>query len=201
MGTLIQLQAADVQAVSELESYMRSQLSNLHFKRKVDLAYLNERLSSVRLQLQPAEDSGLPTLRSQTARAIDVFTQTLVFQFADFLGQTIDGQAPYAVNRCEAICKKRAVEDCRQFYEKFRSLEDSWKSEIVSDLEGQGLEEVERCADFFLAAAGAKFCSDSCRFNSFALRKQLKTPSYQAEKQRRYRERQKNTKGSEMSDN
>jgi hypothetical protein len=196
-GCAIEMTTTEVSQLSKLESYMREQIACLHFKRPLDFSYLNERLSNIHMQLHPtssrqvANSMVLPTLAADahSNEPLATVIDTLIAQFAFFLGDTVDGGATYTVSRCEAICKKKAVEDCSLFYKKFRSLEDNWKSEITSDL--QNLDEVERCADFFIANPGAKFCSDVCRFNSFALRKQLKSPSYQAEKQKRYRARQK----------
>ena len=196
-GCAIEMSSAEVDSLSKLESYMREQIACLHFKRPLDFSYINERLSEIRIKLQPTslrQDANtlvLPSLiaKDDSKNPLANMLDTLIAQFAFFLGDTVDGGATYTVSRCEAVCKKKAVEDCSLFYKKFRSLEDNWKSEITGDL--QNLDEVERCADFFIANPGAKFCSDSCRFNSFALRKQLKSPSYQAEKQRRYRARQK----------
>jgi hypothetical protein len=221
VGTQITLSADEVAELSRAEAYMRQQLNALHFSRDLDTHYLNERLASMRLGLKPKNlelspgtargptaahahqgeaDVQLPSeiqLPSLTAFSADKshlanLIDTLLFQFAIFLGQTIDGAAPYMVSRCEAICRKKSVEDCTAFYQKFRSLEQSWKSEVTHEMDNA--DEIERCADFFVSNHGGRFCSDSCRFNSFALRKQLQDPAYQAEKQRRYRSRK--SKGS-----
>lgn len=193
----IKLTGDEVRSLSQLETYMREQLAALHFQKPLALAYINRRLERIHFRLEVVSpditaEEALPSLRAQSpdsASSAEQLFDTLLLQFAIFLGDTLDGHSPYTVSRCEAICRKKSVADCQRFYEKFRSLEDSWKAEVSSDLKNN--DEVERCADFFQASPGAKFCSDACRFNSFALRKQMSSPSYQAEKQRRYRLRQK----------
>jgi hypothetical protein len=191
-GTAIDLSASEMAELSAAEAYMREQLNALHFGRALSIQYINERLAHVKLQLRAADNdlnSGLPSLSAFSSGRSDVgnIIETLLFQFAVFLGDTMDGAATYRVGRCEALCRSKTVADCTAFYRKFRSLEESWKEEIAHDL--ANTDEIERCADFFVATHGGKFCSDACRFNSFALRKQLENPDYQAEKQRRYRSR------------
>ena len=198
-GSAIELTPGEISSMSELESYMREQLASIHFNRRLDFEYINERLSKLQLQLNEKNSTNkqhrLPSLCPLSSTKIMTLQQildSLLFQFACFLGETVDGETPYSVARCEAIYKTRTLEDCKNFYKKFRSLEDSWKKEVLADSSNAG--ELERCADFFIStptAKNTKFCSDACRFNSFAVRKQIETPGYQAEKQRRYRERQK----------
>jgi hypothetical protein len=190
----INLSDAEVGELSRAEAYMRKQLNSLHFSKEVDPLYLNERLAGMKLRLahgvlESQEPGCLPALAPFSAdkSALNNLIDTLLFQFAVFLGQTMDGAATYKVSRCEAICRKKAVEDCTAFYQKFRTLEESWKHEVTQQM--ANLDEVERCADFFVSSHGGKFCSHSCRFNSFALRKQMQDPTYQAEKQKRYRSR------------
>jgi len=199
----IKLSDEDVAQLSRAEAYMRHQLNALHFSGELDTDFLNERLATMRLRLSRGSAGVTPAVSDHQGRVeiqlpcltpssadkspLSNLIDTVLFQFAIFLGDTMDGAAPYKVSRCEAICRKKAVEDCTAFYQKFRSLEESWKHEVTQQMEN--LDEVERCADFFVSSHGGRFCSDSCRFNSFALRKQLQDPGYQAEKQRRYRSR------------
>lgn len=173
---------------------MRVQLSSLHFGRELELDFLNARLPKLQLQLRQKKaakkNKCMPSLSSTGNTShpqVPQILDTLMFQFAIFLGDTIDGANLVKVQRCEALYRAQNVEDCKPYYAKFRSLELSWKNEIVPSSQSQV--DIERCADFFVAVPGTKFCSDTCRFNSFALRKQTQTPGYQAEKQRRYRER------------
>ena len=200
LGPTCVLDSAHVKDLSDAESYMREQLNAHHFGRPIDFSYLNQILAGMRLQLttttgEPGESDNrlvLPALRAtrkETNSTIQQIIDTWLFQFANFFGELIDGNAPYVVNRCAAIYRKTQVADCHSFYNKYRSLELSWREEVVSELPNHG--ELERCADFFVANQLGKFCSDACRFNSFALRKQTQSPNYQAEKQKRYRERQK----------
>ncbi|MDR3613567.1 MAG: hypothetical protein P4L53_08370 [Candidatus Obscuribacterales bacterium] len=195
-GSTIKLTPVETSHMSDLESYMREQLASIHFRRKLDLEYINERLSKLQLELTDSKSKRrrgrLPSLSPSSSienNPLQRILDSVLFQFACFLGETIDSETPYTVARCEAIYKTTSLKDCKSFYKKFRSLENSWKEEILDD--SPMAPDLERCADFFISAPGTKFCTDICRFNSFAVRKQIEIPSYQAEKQRRYRERQK----------
>ena len=200
-GDEVRLTQSEIAELSQLEYYIREQLAAMHFGRKLDLESMNKCLAKLRLHMSIRSSTQddetisllLPSLQASLGNdrsKVESILDTFLFQFAVFTGGVLDSSAPYSVSRCEAICRKRSVDDCKHHYQRFRSLEDTWRLEVASDL--QNIDEVERCADFFISGTnGAKFCSDACRFNSFALRKLMTTPSYQAEKQKRYRERQK----------
>jgi hypothetical protein len=198
-GTAVKLTPTEISLLSNLESYMRDQLAAIHFDRKLDFEYLNKRLSKIHLQLREkkstARHSSFPSLSPQSdikTKPLQQILDSVIFQFAYFLGETVDGETPYTVERCEALYRKQNLQESTNFYKKFRSLENSWREEVLDD--SPIALEFERCADFFISSAGTKstkFCSDICRFNSFAVRKEIEVPGYQAEKQRRYRERQK----------
>jgi hypothetical protein len=195
-GSAIKLAPAEIASICELESYMREQLASIHFNRRLDFEYINGRLSKLQLQLSDKKSkrkhNRLPSLcplSNVENRPLEQILDSVLFQFACFLGETVDGETQYTVARCEAVYETRTLKESKSFYKKFRSLENSWKKEVLADSTVAG--DLERCADFFICTPGTKFCTDACRFNSFAVRKQIEIPGYQAEKQRRYRERQK----------
>ena len=195
-GVSIKLTPVQSASLSELEEYMRVQMASLHFGRELDLDFINQRLSKLHLHLMTKKGQSryknLPSLsaaNSAPLKPIQQILDTLVYQFATFLGDTIDGGNSGNIQRCEALYRAKNVENCKSFYNKFRSLEYTWRDELIPTTQAPG--DAERCADFFIALPGTKFCSDACRFNSFSFRKQTQTPGYQSEKQRRYRERQK----------
>lgn len=195
-GREVRFNDSDLQNVSDTETFLREQLSALHLGKELDVVTLNKRLERMTLRLIHKEENpsklSLPRLRTWcpgTEPAVFEIVDTFLFQFACFISDTVDGASSVNVFRCEGLCHKDSVADCKKYYERFASLEKSWKSEVLPDLAMAG--ELERCSDFFLAAPGAKFCSDSCRFSTFAFRKKMQSPDYQAAKQKRYRERKK----------
>jgi hypothetical protein len=197
-GRTVRFDREDVSELSAVETYLREQISALHFKRMLDVEFLNSRLEQMTFRLsqfneiEPASGAALPALRATRTTAATTLVQildTLLFQFACFVSDTMSGAAPMGVFRCEGLCHTDAVADCKTYYDRFQSLEAAWKLEVVADSSLNGI--FERCSDYFMAGPGAKFCSDSCRFTTFALRKKMQTPDYQAAKQRRYRERKK----------
>lgn len=195
-GHELRLDEFNAKEVSLVEAYLREQLNLLHFKGVLNFDYLNERLGRMALRLVYPEGNqshdALPQFRAVSTSgwlSVADILDTFLLQFAAYLSDTAGGARVNEVFRCEGLCSKDSVLDCRTYYERFQTLEESWKNEV---LENTGIERpIERCSDYFVANPGAKFCSDSCRFSTFALRKKMQAPEYQAAKQKRYRERKK----------
>jgi hypothetical protein len=141
-------------------------------------------------------DHQLPSLQAITSEnSIDsllgAFIDTYLIQFASFIASALDGAPIYTVSRCEGLHKKANLSENENFYRLYESLEAKWFAELPESNEGLTIMELARCADFFIQKGKGKFCSDPCRFSTFAVRKQLTEPDYLRQKQKRYRHKQK----------
>jgi hypothetical protein len=99
-----------------------------------------------------------------------------------------DGQTA-SIARCVGLFRENSNARLSVVRSISNESERRWRDEIdlLKDYELTESPAVQRCADIFLAAPKAKFCSDACRFTTFQLAKQLRDPRYHADKQKRYR--------------
>lgn len=176
---------------------MRRQLSALHFGEALDLSYLNEELTGVELELAgPAGTdrkrvSGLPAFRARPrglddAAVLRCIEDTLVLEFAEFVGACLDDPDEARIARCEGLYRESKSRHLAPVPSFPADIELRWRKELPV-LAESGLEsdpEIKRCADFFIVKAKGRFCSDECRFRTFQVAKQLKEPRYLAEKHR-----------------
>ncbi|SRR5579875_505785 len=191
-----------VEHFQETLNLMRRQLSALHFGEEPDLASIDMQLGNLRLELSsPGQRPGgvlLPSFRARLEGASDddliaCIGQTLLLEFARFLGEQLDSPQTAKIARCEGLYREAGanrISPCPDFP---ADIELKWRREIPALVEA-GLDsspDLLRCADFFVARARGKFCSDECRFRTFQIAKQLADPGYLAEKQKRYRQRRK----------
>ncbi|HEY9731512.1 MAG TPA: hypothetical protein V6C89_06345 [Drouetiella sp.] len=199
---------------------MRLQLGESHFARSFDLSWLNDELRESRPQLEwhvgatagssqadlgVVRGSRLPSLRASTANIIsddgancnadslvELLRLTLLLQFAQFIGGIIDSgidEAP-RIDRCRGLYKIDSnVPDQAAFPPE---VEKRWRNEIELLVQHDAVAtDVVRCEYFFPRTAKGRFCSDSCRFSTFQITKQLEEPNYLADKQKRYRSNKK----------
>lgn len=182
-------------------NFIRQQLTALHFGETLDLQALNERLKHIKLEFAPtATQSGpansFPLLRAQAKEdgqwtMLKSLQESLVLQFAVFLADCLETGT--SVSRCEGLYREQLVPGSSASKVFELESEKKWRQEIelLAEPELESSNIIQRCADIFMARPKARFCSESCRFRTFQLIKQHAEPGYLAEKQRRYRSRQK----------
>jgi hypothetical protein len=186
---------------------MRLQLGHFHFSDSIDLAWLNEELTTCRPVLQLHQNrsvngSRLPTFRISAAGLdkkastaspkqddddlLEALRLTFLLQFAQFLGDTVDGgiSSSLRIDRCLGLYRDDLpLPEAAAFP---AGVEKQWREEI-DVLQAADAKDVQRCEYFFPKTSKARFCSDSCRFSTFQIMKQLQAPNYLADKQKRYR--------------
>ena len=195
---------ANADEINNAAIYMRYQLAALHFNAPVNLSWVNERLGQSNFRVyerDTAPDCKLPRLRAVNMDTsedslVRSFIDTFVLQFTQYISSALEGSPIYTVSRCEGLHKSAQLAECEHYYQTHSDLEAKWILELAPNnpVVAERLMDVARCADFFLQKGNGKFCSDSCRFSTFAIRKQVSDPNYHAEKQKRYR-RSKGTEG------
>lgn len=119
---------------------------------------------------------------------LELLRKTLLLQFAQFIGGIIDSgidETP-RIDRCHGVYRDDSnVPDLAAFPPK---VEKQWRDEIELLVQHEAAaSDVVRCEYFFPRTAKGRFCSDSCRFSTFQITKQLEEPNYLADKQKRYR--------------
>lgn len=187
-------------------SFIRVQVSHLHFGEPVNLKALDQRLANIDLMLadpDPSKESlvSLPLFRARPMGNSDQYIirsigDTLIVQFAQFIGDAVQSGSNVAVARCEGLFRetKSKLERAQVLSSE---MEGRWRNEIsvLKEVGPETAEEIMRCEDLFLAHPKTRFCSDACRFNTFQITKQVKDPGYLAQKQKRYRSRKGKTNG------
>lgn len=184
--------------ISSLQN-MRMHLGSVHFKNSVELTWLDEelKLCRPRLSAKTIPNSRMPAFRadvdasnseSQSDTLIEQLRLTLLMQFAEFVGSTVDSGAESGrpIDRCRGLYRDESQVPELASYP--ASIEKQWRDEIELLQEYEiAAADVVRCEYFFPKTAKGRFCSDSCRFSTFQITKQLQEPNYLAEKQKRYR--------------
>jgi hypothetical protein len=188
-----------IEAFEESLGYMRRQLANLHFGEPVDLLWLDTQLKTVSFGLlhhqgaQEGPESCLPRLRArvkglQDSDLLRSVKDTLLLQFAGFVGAALDDKDSISVARCEGLYRDTPSDSISAAATYPEDVEARWREEVpVLNEHRESAEDILRCGDFFPATPKGKFCSDACRFSTFQIAKQIQEPGYLAEKQRRYR--------------
>lgn len=178
---------------------MRKLVYESHFKRELDVSWLNDELSKLEFEFKwPANKHQLsfPLLRAKSsATGDDKFLESLrgalIIQFALDLDTHLRDGKGIGVQRCEGLFRDMNASKLTTVPEVSDNIEIGWRKEIgiIVEKELESQKEIQRCADLFEASSRSKFCSDACRFSTFQIIKQLKEPNYLAEKQRRYRQK------------
>lgn len=189
-----------IDGFDEAIGFMRRQVANLHFEESVDLLWLDTQLKTISLGLlhhqgaQEGADSRLPRFRSRVKGMIDsdllrAVKDTLLIQFAEFIGDALDGTSSRTVMRCEGLHRELpgSIPEAASFN---AETEQRWRDElpVIKRASASGID-LHRCVNLYVAAPKTKFCSDTCRFATFQTAKQIEQPTYTADKQRRYRRR------------
>lgn len=178
-------------------TYVRSITYDLHFGRVADFQPLNEKLANARFgyhgDLDNSRSSHIPRFRAYAADDSDSalltsLAQTLLMSFAQDMANHGGGEDVH-ISRCEGLYREPHLTRLSAAPGIDDDIEMRWREELEVLVE-KGLQqsrEILRCADLFVATSRSRFCSNSCRVNTFQLVKQLMDPAYLAEKQRRYR--------------
>lgn len=197
----IEVPAAAVERFHAELNFIRSQVFALHFGEAPDLASINEKLKLVRMELRSLKDSSsagkLPCLVAAAAGPADEdlilsVSQTVLVQFASFLGAWLQDPESNEVSRCEGLYREPGAASLSPVHSVPSDIELQWRQEIPLLVEQDLLSKADvlRCADLFISARSrTRFCSDECRFRTFQISKQLTDPGYLAAKQRRYRQK------------
>lgn len=176
---------------------MRNTVYDRHFGRKLDLAWLKVELAQMKLSFDDEmTQPGIPIFRAESDintddGLLDSLLSALLLQFAAELADCMSSNSEVNVQRCEGLYRDARADNITMVPEVSDGIETLWRSEIPV-LKEKSLEsqfEIQRCADLFPASSRSKYCSDSCRFSTFQIIKQLKEPDYLKEKQRRYRQK------------
>lgn len=181
---------------------IRLQAANIHFGTALDSTWMNAELEKCKPCFSQAPkaartSSRLPRFRVEAQgttddAALDALRLTLVLQFAAFASDAVDEEdAAMGIERCRGLYRDdNEMPDAATYPPE---VERRWRDEIeVLEQNADSVEDVLRCADFFVKTPKARFCSDACRFSTFQITKQLQEPDYLATKQKRYRDKAKN---------
>ncbi|MBX9689693.1 MAG: hypothetical protein K2X27_23480 [Candidatus Obscuribacterales bacterium] len=194
---LLELDSSDLQLFKETLSKIRRLVYDRHFGKALDLAWLNQELSASSFFIDwPPSEASLPLLRAGThdksSKAwLNSLRSGILIDFASDLAGALAEGTEISVQRCEGLYRDSTAEKLSSVPDISNESEVPWRQEIPVLLEKEldADAEIQRCADLFPASSRSKYCSDKCRFNTFQIVKQLKDPSYLAEKQRRYRKK------------
>lgn len=201
-GRPLTLLDGTIEGFEEALGYMRRQLANLHFEEPVDLLWLDTQLKTVTLGLlhhqgaQPGAETQMPQFRARVKGMHDTdllraLKDTLLVQFAEYVGDALDSGTSGSVQRCDGLHKAAVAPVIAGAAQYPKDVESLWRKELAFTVVEDEATELERCSNLFVAGAKARFCSDACRFATFQVTKQVQEPNYLAEKQRRYRRRNK----------
>lgn len=195
-GTAINPSDASLAKFDDTLRRIRLHAGAMHFGAGESVAWLNEELRNCCPGLYESSQAGrLPAFRIEADsddhdEILNALRRTLIMQFAAFVGDVLqNGEQASRIERCEGLYRDDALPVVARFPV---DVETAWRKEIdVLEENAADAEDVLRCGDFFLKSPKARFCSDKCRFTTFQIAKQLQEPGYLANKQKRYRERNK----------
>lgn len=174
---------------------MRNCIYDLHFGMAPKIEFLNSHLLWLKLSWQLHPITGLASLQAEyrnPKNAIDspysYVIGTLLLEFCQDLSKCIEGDGGIFVHRCEGVFRAPGTEKLSLVMGVNDSVEQKWRKELALFSEDLALNsEIQRCADLFISNSRSKYCSDTCRFSTFQISKQVSEPNYLADKQRRYR--------------
>ncbi len=199
VGRPTNLSDGTIEGFEEALVYMRRQIANRHFDEPIDLVWLDTQLKTLTLGLlhhqgaQVGENSKLPSFRArikgmQDADLLRAFKETLLVQFAEYIGETLDSKSHGMVGRCEGLQPTSVLQPIAEIAKHAPELEEQWRSELMATVPEAEAAEISRCATLVIVTGGQKsrFCSDACRFATVQIIKQSPEPELLAVKQRRY---------------
>lgn len=199
-GRPLTLLDGTVEGFEEALGYMRRSVAGLHFENEpVDLLWLDTQLKTVTLGLlhhqgaQEGDGSRLPRFRARVKGMHDTdllraIKDTLLIQFAEYVGDTLDCGSNGTVLRCEGLHRRDTGPDVARGAQFPDEIEKQWRDELSLGPVNEQPDDVLRCAYFFVAAPKSRYCSDACRFATLQITKQTEEAELLPEiKPRRYR--------------
>jgi hypothetical protein len=177
----------EIASFEEVLNFIRQQANLLHFRSQPDVSALNARLAILKLEFAEGTKV-LPPLRAiaDEDSTLQGLSATLLLQFAFFASAAMS-DPKVAISRCEGLYREKSQRVLASVFS--GPFEQRWRQEIplLVDKNLVDSPDVQRCGDFFVAKAKSRFCSETCRFTTFQLTKQLLDPGYLAAKQKKYR--------------
>jgi hypothetical protein len=117
---------------------------------------------------------------------------TLLLQFAQYIGDCLDGDPDRTVTRCAGIYRAVAANPIAPETAFTAELEQRWRQEIeLLSRSTPATADLQRCHKLLATNGKTRFCTDECRFATLQIEKQVQEPGDIAVKQRRYRRREK----------
>lgn len=202
IGRPLNLPDGAMQSLTEALGFMRRSVANMHFDEPVDLLWLDTQLKTVTLGLlhhqgaQPGDGNSLPMFRAHVKGLRDsdllrVVKDTLLVQFANYVGIQLDGDATHQVRRCAGLFRPSCDEFQTGVSEGIaQEMELRYRQEIPL-LDSPSSEGIHRCANFFINGQKNSYCSDTCRFATLQIANDDSRPAYIVNKQRGFKRRQK----------
>lgn len=204
VGRPVNLMEGTIEGFEEALAYMRRQIANLHFEEPVDLIWLDTQLQALTIGLlhhqgaQEGENSKLPRFRArvkglQDTALLRACKETLLLQFAEYIGETLDSESAGNIGRCEGLENSAATPAVAEVAQYSPELEEQWRAELMSAVSAAEAADLVRCANLVLVTGSQKsrYCSDACRFATMQVSKQAPEPEVIAVKPRRYRRQSK----------
>jgi hypothetical protein len=191
-----------VEGFYEALGFMRRSLANLHFGEPVDLMWLDTQLKTITLGLlhhqgaQEGDASQMPRFRARVKGMIDsdllrAVKDSLLIQFAEYLGDTLDETATYHVGRCEGLHRHLTPPTVPKEAAYTEEMEQAFRNEVpLLARQTPATSDLYRCINMFSGPAKSRYCSDSCRFATSQTAKQTEEVGDLSVKQRRFRRRQ-----------
>jgi hypothetical protein len=202
VGRKTNLLDGTIEGFVESLGFMRRSVAHLHFGEPIDLMWLDTQLKTVTLGLlhhqgaQEGEDSQMSRFRARTKGMIDsdllrAVKDSLLVQFAEYVGDTLDGTASHVVSRCEGTYRRSTVDTCvSSGYTP--EMDATWRDEIpLLARSTPATVDIERCTNLFAGNPKTRFCGDACRFATLQIAKSVQEPGDLTAKQRRRRRAEK----------
>jgi len=133
-----------------------------------------------------------PTTRAQLAPQL---VRAALIGFAAYLHDHAFADDPEIVDRCAGLTSHHGEVEEEGLGSSFPWLADA--VEVERQLGSSATGSFLRCGKLFLRVGRGDYCSKACRDRSFSLARRQRDPRYDADKQKRYRERVRQTQGAE----
>mgnify|MGYP003386131523 CR=1 FL=1 len=170
--------------LKELIQNIRAIVYALHFGKEPDLRFLEKCVSSLKLTFDKSLTLKASLNNVAVPEPFSTILGSMILSFANDLSESQSKKKGIFVHRCEGLFRN-STDDSRE------PSESLWRQEIPALAQNppQNVADIQRCEDLFIPRSRSKYCSDTCRFSTFQITKQLHEPEYLADKQRRYRQK------------
>lgn len=186
-----------VEFFCQILSQMRKCIYDLHFGMEPKIESLNTDLHWLKLSWQVHPKAGrwgsliaeYKNPQNPIEAPFSYVIGTLLLEFCQDLSRCVEGDGGIFVHRCEGVFRAPGTDKLSLVMGVDDSIEQKWRQELslFAEITLAQNSEIQRCADLFISNSRSKYCSDTCRFSTFQISKQVSEPNYLADKQRRYR--------------